>query len=62
MNRWTLEPLFSVVYILLVASGVVALSAAAVGLNTALMAVAIIGLWAASAVVWSRARASRRSG
>ena len=39
MNRWTLEPLFSVVYILLLATGVLAVTLAAAGLDFALVVV-----------------------
>lgn len=61
MNRWTLEPLFSVVYILLVASGILAISLAAAGLDAALAAVVMILLWTAAAIVWSRTRAAKHS-
>lgn len=61
MNRWTLEPLFSVVYILLLATGVLAVTLAAAGLDAALVAVMMILLWAAAAVVWSRRRAARHA-
>ena len=61
MNRWTLEPLFSLVYILLLATGVFAVTLAAAGLEATLVAVAVILLWAAAAVVWSRRRAARHA-
>jgi len=61
MNRWTLEPLFSVVYILLLATGVLAVTLAAAGLDFALVMVTMILLWAAVVVVWSRRSAAKES-
>jgi len=61
MNRWTLEPLFSVVYILLLATGVLAVTLAAAGLDAMLVAVTVILLWAAAALVWARRRAARHA-
>jgi len=61
MNRWTLEPLFSVVYILLLATGVLAVTLAAAGLDFALVVVTMILLWAALVVVWSRRSAAKES-
>ena len=61
MNRWTLEPLFSVVYILLLATGVLAVTLAAAGLDFALVVVTMILLWAALVAVWSRRSAAKES-
>jgi len=61
MNRWILEPLFSVVYILLLATGVLAVTLAAAGLDFALVVVTMILLWAAVVVVWSRRSAANDS-
>jgi len=61
INRWTLEPLFSVVYILLLATGVLAVTLAAAGLDFALVMVTMILLWAALVVVWSRRSAAKES-
>jgi hypothetical protein len=61
MNRWTLEPLFSVVYILLLATGVLVVALAAAGLGFALVVVTLILLWAAVVVVWSRRSAAKGS-
>jgi len=59
INRWTLEPLFSVVYILLLATGVLAVTLAAAGLDFALVMVTMVVLWAAVVVVWSRRSAAK---
>ncbi len=61
LNRWTLEPLFSVVYILLLATGVLVVALAAAELGFALVMVAMILLWAAVVVVWSRRSAAKES-
>jgi len=61
MNRWTLEPLFSVVYILLLATGVLAVTLAAAGLDVALVVVTMILLWAAVVMVWSHRSAAKDS-
>jgi len=61
LNRWTLEPLFSVVYILLLATGVLVVALAAAELGFALVVVAMILLWAAVVVVWSRRSAAKES-
>ena len=59
MNRWTLEPLLSFIWILTLASGLLAF--AAPGLGASLAVVLGITLWAAAAVVWSRVRAARNA-
>ena len=51
LNRWTLEPLFSVVYILLFATGVLVVALAAAGFGFALAVVTMILLWAAVVMV-----------
>jgi len=61
MNRWTLEPLFSVVYILILATGVLAVTLAAAGLDVALVVVTMILLWAAVVMVWSHRSAAKDS-
>ena len=61
MNRWILEPLFSVVYILLLATGILAVTLAAAGLDFALVVVTLILLWAAVVAVWSRRSTARDS-
>jgi len=61
MNRWILEPLFSVVYILLLATGILAVALAAAGLDFALVLVTIILVWAAVVVAWSRRSAAKES-
>jgi len=61
MNRWILEPLFSVVYILLLATGILAVTLAAAGLDFALVAVTMILVWAAVVVVWSRRSTAKDS-
>ena len=61
MNRWILEPLFSVVYILLLATGILAVALAAAGLDFGLVVVTMIVLWAAVVVVWSRRSAAKDS-
>ncbi len=61
INRWTLEPLFSVVYILLLATGVVVVALAAASLDVALVVVTMILVWAAVVVLWSRRSASKDS-
>jgi len=61
MNRWILEPLFSVVYILLLATGILAVALAAAGLDFGLVVVTMILVWAAVVVVWSRRSASKDS-
>ena len=61
MNRWILEPLFSLVYILLLATGVLAVTLAAAGVDFALVLVTMILVWAAVVVVWSRRSASKDS-
>ncbi len=61
MNRWTLEPLFSLVYILALASGVLAFAFAAAGLDAAPLVVVVILLWTAAVVASSRVRAARNA-
>ncbi len=61
MNRWILEPLFSVVYILLLATGILAVALAAAGLDFGLVVVTMILVWAAVVVVWSRRSAAKDS-
>jgi len=50
-----------VVYILLLATGVLAVTLAAAGLDFALVVVTMILLWAALVVVWSRRSAAKES-
>lgn len=61
LNRWTMEPLFSLVYILVVASGVLAITLTAEGVAARYAAVTLIVLWTVAAVLWVRKRASRHS-
>jgi len=60
MNRWTLEPLIlSWSWILTFGGVLLFVSFAVYGLGTALAVVAVVLLWAAVAIAWSRVRAAK---